>query len=156
MRSTLALLILLSAGCAEDPLRVALFTPEQGPLVTASAFEPALEEAVAILGHDVELTRDHRGAVTVEILDVDHDGFALHGRSLLNSSESQIPRCYRALWVVNATPRLLAHELGHALGLEHTDRAGNLMVREGGADDIELTDDQQDAIDREVRRLGRC
>jgi hypothetical protein len=152
----LAALALAASGCT-DSLRVCLFTREHGPLVTESAFQPAVQEAAAILGHDVVLTREQKGAVIVEILDVDSPEFAFEGRSLLNlDGRGRLPRCYRAVWVATDDPRVLAHELGHALGLVHTDASGNVMNPDEGPDATDLTDDQQETVDREVTRLGRC
>lgn len=53
-------------------------------------------------------------------------------------------------------PVMLAHEVGHALGLEHDPDPANLMHAFVGRDTTELTDEQRDAIADEAERLARC
>lgn len=53
-------------------------------------------------------------------------------------------------------PVILAHEIGHALGLEHVDDPGNVMARFVGRDTLALTDEQHDALADEVERLSSC
>ena len=49
---------------------------------------------------------------------------------------------------------LVAHELGHALGLEHVDDADNLMYAHSST--FELRDDQLEKVDRVAGRLSSC
>jgi hypothetical protein len=54
-------------------------------------------------------------------------------------------------------PIMLAHEVGHALGLDHVDDPANLMHRFVGRDTVELTDAQHDALaDEAVHLAGWC
>lgn len=53
-------------------------------------------------------------------------------------------------------PVMLAHELGHALGLPHHPEPSNLMHRFVGRDTTELTIDQHDALWAVAERLQGC
>lgn len=48
----------------------------------------------------------------------------------------------------------LAHEIGHALGLDHVTEEPNLMTP--SANGLDLTDEQLDAAERKARQLRRC
>lgn len=53
-------------------------------------------------------------------------------------------------------PVMLAHELGHALGLEHVEDPANVMHTFVGRDTVSLSDEQHEALWGEVERLARC
>ena len=53
-------------------------------------------------------------------------------------------------------PVMLAHEMGHALGLEHVSDPANLMNRFVGPDTTELTDAQRDIVWTEVQHVVYC
>lgn len=53
-------------------------------------------------------------------------------------------------------PVMLAHELGHALGLKHVEDPSNLMHAFVGRDTVELSDGQHDALWAEMEALDRC
>jgi hypothetical protein len=53
-------------------------------------------------------------------------------------------------------PVMLAHELGHALGLAHVDDPANLMHAFVGRDTLEVTTEQHDALWDAMERLSLC
>jgi hypothetical protein len=96
--------------------------------------EETIEGAEEILGLDLQVVTDPQRAVIV---------FFLEDLPIDGAAASSDP-CGRALWAGDHEESL-AHELGHALSLEHNDIEGNLMYGEhrGG---IDLTDEQIDTM----------
>lgn len=97
--------------------------------------DATIADAEELLGLELstDVYRNGEGAV-----------FLVHGEQTgKHAGETEVvDRCSPIVWV-DDDPVALAHELGHALGLEHTDDPGNLMypVWHGG---LELTDTQID------------
>jgi hypothetical protein len=150
MRRLLALPLLL-CGCGDfGILRVVLYTQEDAnPINEDSQYETMVREAVGFLGYNVQFTDRKRGAVVLELLDIDATQLAFTGRRLLDS------RCYRVAWAVPSAPNI-AHEIGHTLGLEHVSTPGNVMLPKVEWQNVHITAEQIDTLDFNVHTLGKC
>jgi hypothetical protein len=148
MNRILPTLLLLAACNDIDTLRIALLTQESTrEVVEGSKHEAVVRDAVAILGYDVRFVEPRRGSVVLELVDIPPG--SITGRALVMKG------CFRAAWAVPRT-HIIAHELGHALGLEHVDADGNVMTRTAHPDHTELEPFQQAKLDRNVLQLWRC
>ena len=68
------------------------------------------------------------------------------------------PRCNKSIEIgMGADPNTLAHELGHAWGLSHTENPDNLMFHSTIDDnDLQLSDDQLDTVLKKVLASSAC
>jgi hypothetical protein len=141
------------AGCS-GPVPVYLSSSETpgSPLTDPPARErELLDEAFGFWGYEYELVGPGAavasyGAIEVSLVDLDDapvDGY-----------HAPPTPCRRAVWS-SFDPEVLAHELGHAFGLEHVDDRENLMHprRPRGQ---EVTDAQWDDSGAAVGRFLAC
>lgn len=122
-------------GCGE-PTTVRVYAERDATLV--------LEEAGALLG--LQLARGD-GPIILELVDPapgEPSGRLLARRSCL--------RVLRASY----QPIVVAHELGHAFGLDHVDEPTNIMAPYTDANSIDLQDGQREKLLDAARRLSRC
>lgn len=138
MRALILTLSLSLSACAHSvPVRIASELPE-------SDTHALLSDASDILGIPLEPVDHSRGAIT---LDIHESPGTYRGRNLVRHG------CRRASW---STPdaEVIAHELAHALGLDHVSDRGNLMS--ASASGTALTEAQHATMEREAWRLSTC
>jgi hypothetical protein len=149
MCRTIALVLAASlAGACDDhvvPVRLSA-AGSDGPVLDPSprAME-ALAGAEEILGLEFVIWDHAYGSVTIDLVDV-VEGESL-GKALLHR------RCARVLRA-NYNPVVIAHEVGHALGLEHTTEPGNLMFADPESTDV--TEAQFDTMLRHAAQVRSC
>lgn len=144
------LVVALGFGACGEPVPICLSS-----LPTEPGDKHLVRAAAAILNVEVEFTERVRGTIHLTLAELDA------GRG--GGVTSVNTRCVKAV-TANREVRTVAHEFGHALGLQHTCEAPcpesefeNLMNGEWGVGaGVELSEEQLDNIDRGRRRLTRC
>lgn len=137
MRALLILALSLSACAVSIPVRVASELPE-------SATDLLLADASELLGIPIATTDDSHGSITLDI----HESPGIYrGRNLIRKG------CRRASWA-SPDAEVIAHEIAHALGLDHVDDPHNLMARSGSG--VELTEAQVATMERQAGVLLAC
>ena len=137
--------ILLCLGCAPTVRLCPSFRTRH-----TKAVAEAIAEAEAIL--ELELTTTSRcyGSVYVEFMEAGQGEYAG-----MKAPHGQCRRYIRT----EPDGVLLAHELGHTLGLHHVDpddHPSNLMNPIVGSDNTHLTQAQRDKITQEAALLEAC
>jgi hypothetical protein len=144
MIKILALLMFALAlpACAEAlPINVR----DESGVESLRDLPPVVEDACDVLGLLCEAVDHEYGAITLDLIETDD---RVRGRS------GGTGVCSPWAW---AAPdiEIVAHELGHVLGLDHVDgRPDALMAPSPYA--LELTDDEFDEIERGGNRLVGC
>lgn len=137
----LGLAALLASGCASSvPVRLAKSAQ------AVPGIEAVLEDAGELLGRPVRVVPGGHGAVTLSIVT---DGGPYSGEAIDRDG------CRRSAWA-EARPGIVAHELGHTLGLAHDSRPRNLMRPRIGRGDVELTAGQRRRMSVDVAVLNAC
>ena len=154
-RWSVAGLCLLLMGCAGGPVPIDLTSLREDP-----GDEALVDDAFEILGLPWERSTIGRGTIDVHLVD-EPDDAEIGGTTLLVT-----PRCFKAVASVRS-PEHIAHEVFHALvsNGDHVcdypdcpdELLDNLMIS-GDAPVIgrELTQPQEDELERGYRRLTRC
>lgn len=137
-------LLALTAICACDTVPIHLTGIQDRDVVT--------EAIEAHLNLGIEFVPYQYGAVTLDLRDegiTRDDGTPVEGRAY----DGRV--CRRQAWSTRK-PKVIAHEVGHTLGLDHADDEHNLMARAAAASDGLVTDDQHATLRREVGVLRFC
>jgi hypothetical protein len=132
----LFVLIVLLAACEEEPYGRSDVIPVHAvPFLEPHSAE-VLAEAEDILGMEFEFEPIGAGGAVVLFRATSEDGRHSGGETYVHS-------CAPVAWALDID-RSVAHEVGHALGLDHVDDPDNLMwPRLAGSD---LTEDQIDTM----------
>lgn len=147
MRRTASALALLALAACAEPLPVH---------VLGRAPAPELADACDLLGVECELAAGGYGAIELELRPVEPPG-ALRVRGVTTGGGS----CSPSIWV-ERDARLIAHELAHALGLEHRDDADAAADEDERAlmapisPGLDLDDEEMSEIERGGNRLVGC
>jgi hypothetical protein len=131
----LALALAMTTGCSER-LGVRIHAEHDA--------EALLVDASEILGVWLE---PGDGPIVLELVDVASGEPA--GRVLVNRSCLRVIRASYSAAVV-------AHEVGHVLGLEHVDDPRNVMAVYTDDESLGLTQEQRSTIETAARELARC
>jgi hypothetical protein len=138
MTRAAALLLLLSGGCQSVPAFAIGEAAADGVMLAAE------------IGLPVYPSDDHEA----EIIVVSVDDLAI-GDRVVNGYAGARYTCRRFVLVnPDASPYTTAHEIGHVLGLNHTDDLRNLM--HSSAENGALTDKQMRKTERVAGRLASC
>lgn len=139
----LALALTLLCGCKEegrsDTIRLYYFEAlDTHP-------EETINEAAEILGMELLVAETPRRSVIVTYW----PGLPEDGES------ASADECGRAIFARDDS-RTLAHEIAHAMYLEHSDDPANLMYETWDPDSTDLTDDQVDTMRWAAWLLEQC
>lgn len=114
-------------------------------------------DAAAILGLEVEFRDGAHGAVTITLVDQLRGVYEDTEYGTVHYAGTEASRTFCAASVVSERqPQIIAHEIGHALGLDHRD-SGLMTARvQYTPDQWLLDDDDLDTIYWEASDLYAC
>jgi hypothetical protein len=141
MRRLLAVVAFL-AGCSADPLYV------YSPAAWNADRWDAIDDAGALLGRELVPIDRRYGAVEIVWW---YGGPCADSEDAWGCAETRQRGCKRNVRSV-ANGMALAHEIGHAFGLDHNDVRGDLMFSQSGRE----TFIEQHLFDRRADRFGLC
>lgn len=141
--------VTLAAGCAVAP-EVAIVAVDTRADTAVPAVE-TIAAACAVWRMRCTTTLDEIGAVVVVL--AEDDGHVVGAPKRTLGGQATWRPCRSRLWSV-ARPMVLAHELGHTLGLHHHDDPANVMYEIVGGDQV--TEAQVRRAHAHAHALGLC
>lgn len=140
---------LLCSSCSQAvPVYLTSSDATHGKLTERS--EKLLDESFEFWGLEWEPSDMLYGSVYIALVDVDEPVTNYEGAAI-----QEVLTCRRTLWS-NFDRDILAHELGHAFGLDHVDDKNNIMYPRVPDGPPETTDEQWDLVQNGVDRFLLC
>lgn len=138
---------LLFALTACGPAPVGVYVQD-----TRKALDPStVTDACEIISQECVPVDDPHGAISIVLVDHTAAAPGFEGRTL--AGRTFLRPCRPIVWAVG-DPVVLAHELGHALGLGHVSDPHRLMYHISGG--TEVTQHEQNVMDRHALWLSDC
>lgn len=126
------------------------------PSRSSDALDDLLYETSAMTGLEFKLVDYDYGAIRIKTEDPNILGWPDdHECTILAGWTYEHEGCERFLWA-SPRPIVLAHELGHTLGLDHVDDPDDVMHKWVSDTAVSFTFDQMDKVLEGVEELHRC
>lgn len=138
-----AFLTLALSGCASAHLDVVLYDTRAKP----EGGQALVDDACAYLDLSCDVVDERYGAVLVVLVDR-----GKHGTDIVGQAVDKFG-CRRTVVSVDS-PRIIAHEIGHSLGLKHVDDPARLMHKIDPGEDV--TEHELHKVRRAAGYLDMC